>query len=88
MTRAESVSQVLDRKAHPKEGSYTNMLLDKGVKKGDKVMTVLKRHWQMWIVTFALEKIGAILIPATNQLKKKDYTYRFKSGDIKHITAG
>ena len=64
-----------------------NMLLDKGVKKGDKVMTVLKRHWQMWIVTFALEKIGAILIPATNQLKKKDYTYRFKSGDIKHIIA-
>ena len=42
-----------------------NMLLDKGVKKGDKVMTVLKRHWQMWIVTFALEKIGAILLPAT-----------------------
>ena len=34
-----------------------NMLLDKGVKKGDKVMTVLKRHWQMWIVTFAPEKI-------------------------------
>lgn len=64
-----------------------NMLLDKGVKKGDRVMTVLKRHWQMWIVTFALEKIGAILIPATNQLKKKDYTYRFKEGDIKHIIA-
>lgn len=64
-----------------------NMLLAKGVKKGDKVMTVLKRHWQMWIVTFALEKIGAILIPATNQLKKKDYVYRFESGNIDHIIA-
>ena len=63
------------------------MLLDLGVKKGERVMTVLKRHWQMWIVTFALEKIGAILIPATNQLKKKDYVYRFKEGDIDHIIA-
>ncbi len=64
-----------------------NMFLDKGVKRGDKVMTVLKRHWQMWVVTFALEKIGAILIPATNQLKKKDYVYRFKQGGIDHIIA-
>ncbi|MCM1524894.1 MAG: AMP-binding protein [Ruminococcus sp.] len=64
-----------------------NMLLDKGVKKGDKVMTVLKRHWQMWVVTFALEKIGAVLIPATNQLKKKDYTYRFEAAGVKHIIA-
>ncbi len=64
-----------------------NMLLDKGIKKGDKVMTVLKRHWQMWVVTFALEKIGAILIPATNQLKKKDYVYRMQEGKINHIIA-
>ena len=64
-----------------------NMLLDKGVKAGQKVMTVLKRHWQMWIVTFALEKIGAVLIPATNQLKKKDYLYRFQAGDVAHIIA-
>lgn len=64
-----------------------NMLLEKGVRKGDKVMTVLKRHWQMWIVTFALEKIGAVLIPATNQLKKKDYVYRFREGDIDHVIA-
>ncbi len=64
-----------------------NMLLDKGVKKGDKVMTVLMRHWQMWIVTLALEKIGAVLIPATNQLKKKDYVYRFEAGNIAHIIA-
>ncbi|WP_432651062.1 AMP-binding protein [Huintestinicola sp.] len=64
-----------------------NMLIDLGVKKGERVMTVLKRHWQMWVVTFALEKIGAILIPATNQLKKKDYVYRFREGDIDHIIA-
>lgn len=64
-----------------------NMLMDYGVERGDKVMTVLKRHWQMWIVAYALEKIGAILIPATNQLKKKDYAYRFEAGGIDHIIA-
>lgn len=64
-----------------------NMFLARGIKKGDKVMTVLKRHWQMWIITYALEKIGAILIPVTNQLKKKDYIYRFKSAGVSHIIA-
>ena len=81
--RREITWHVFDEKAN----RFAQLLMSRGVKKGDKVMTVLKRHWQMWIVTFALEKIGAILIPATNQLKKKDYTYRFKSGDIKHIIA-
>lgn len=64
-----------------------NLFLSMGIRKGDKVMTILKRHWQMWIVTFALEKIGAILIPATNQLKKKDYLYRFEQGDVTHVMA-
>ena len=64
-----------------------NMFLANGVKKGDMVMCVLKRHWQFWIVTFALCKIGAILIPATNQLMKKDYTYRFELGKVTHIIA-
>ncbi len=64
-----------------------NMLMAHGIGRGTRVMTVLRRHWQMWIVTFALEKIGAIMIPATNQLKKKDYIYRFEHGDITHIIA-
>ncbi|MBQ8978376.1 MAG: AMP-binding protein [Oscillospiraceae bacterium] len=64
-----------------------NMFLDKGVKFGDRLMTVLKRHWQMWIVVFALDKIGAVLIPATNQLKKKDYVYRFEKAGVKGIIA-
>ena len=64
-----------------------NMLLDKGIRKGDKIMTVLKRHWQMWVAVLAIEKIGAVLIPATNQLKKKDYVYRFDAGDIDYVIA-
>lgn len=64
-----------------------NMLLDKGVKRGDKVLCVLKRHYQAWLVTFALCKIGAVLIPATNQLLKKDFVYRFAAADVSFVIA-
>lgn len=64
-----------------------NMLLAHGVKKGDMVLSVLKRHYQFWILLLALDKIGAILIPATNQLMKKDYTYRFEAADVNYVVA-
>jgi acetyl-CoA synthetase len=64
-----------------------NMLLKKGVVKGDRVLVVLKRHWQIWLTVLALHKIGAILIPATNQLKPHDYVYRLQAGNIKYIIA-
>lgn len=70
-----------------KSNQTANMLLAHGVKKGDKVISVLKRHYQFWFLTIALCKIGAVLIPATNQLQKKDYTYRFKSADVKYVVA-
>lgn len=62
-----------------------NMLSAYGVKKGDMVLCVLKRHYQFWLVTLALCKLGAVLIPATNQLTVKDYTYRFKAAGVKHV---
>ena len=64
-----------------------NMLADHGVKKGDMVMAVLKRHYEFWILAYALSKLGAVLIPATCQLLKKDYTYRFKAASVKFIVA-
>lgn len=53
-----------------------------GIKKGDKVMLVLKRHYQFWIAILALHKLGAVTIPATNLLTEKDFTYRFDAGDV------
>ncbi len=70
-----------------KSNQVANMLLAHGVKKGDKVLSVLKRHYQFWFLTIALCKIGAVLIPATNQLMKKDYTYRFQAADVKYVIA-
>lgn len=70
-----------------KSNQVANMLLQHGIKKGDKVLAVLKRHYQFWFLTIALCKIGAVLIPATNQLMKKDYTYRFQAADVKYVVA-
>ncbi len=53
-----------------------------GIQKGDKVMLVLKRHYQFWISILALHKLGAVAIPATSQLVKKDFVYRFRSAGI------
>ena len=56
-----------------------------GIKRGDRVMLVLKRHYQFWFSILGLHKLGAIAIPATNQLLEKDFTYRFAAGNVKAI---
>ncbi|MBQ6816329.1 MAG: AMP-binding protein [Clostridia bacterium] len=56
-----------------------------GIKKGDKVMLILKRHYQFWFCMLALHKIGAVAIPATNQLKEHDITYRLNKAGVKMI---
>ena len=56
-----------------------------GIKKGDRVMVVLKRHYEFWITVLALNKIGAIFCPTTNLLVEEDFEYRFKAANIDHI---
>lgn len=56
-----------------------------GIQKGDMVMLVLKRHYQFWFSMLALEKLGAIAVPATFLLKEHDFEYRFNSASIKAI---
>ena len=56
-----------------------------GIKRGDRVMLVLKRHYQFWFSMLGLHKLGAVAIPAPNQLLEKDFTYRFTAGKIKAI---
>ena len=56
-----------------------------GITKGDRVMLVLKRHYQFWFAILGLHKLGAIAIPATNQLVEKDFVYRFQAADVNAI---
>ena len=56
-----------------------------GIKRGDRVMLVLKRHYQFWFATLGLNKLGAVGIPATNQLQEHDFEYRFNSAGVSAI---
>jgi acetyl-CoA synthetase len=56
-----------------------------GLGKGDPVMLILKRHYEFWFAILGLHKIGAVAIPATNQLQVKDLTYRYQAAAIKAI---
>ena len=56
-----------------------------GIKKGDRVMLVLKRHYQFWFAILGLHKLGAIAIPATNQLLGHDFEYRIKAAGVSAI---
>ena len=62
-----------------------NYFTSLGIKRGDKVMLVLKRHYQFWFCMIALHKIGAVAIPATNQLKDHDFEYRFNAAGVKAL---
>lgn len=62
-----------------------NLFIEKGIRRGDKVMLILKRHYEFWFCILALHKIGAVTIPATNLLTTKDIVYRTKAADIQAV---
>ncbi len=62
-------------------------LTSKGIKKGDTVMLVLRRRYEWWFLMNALHRIGAIVIPATDQLLQADIEYRTKAAEVKMIIA-
>ena len=62
-----------------------NYFKSMGIQRGDRVMLVLKRHYQFWFAIVGLHKLGAIAIPATNQLQAHDFEYRFKTAGVSAI---
>ncbi len=62
-----------------------NYLTSLGIKKGDRVMLVLRRHYQFWFTMVALHKMGAVAIPATYLLKDHDFEYRYNAANVKAI---
>ena len=68
-------------------GQCANYFKALGIRKGDRVMVVLKRHYQFWFTFLALHKLGAIAIPATSQLQAHDFEYRFLSAGVTAIVA-
>ncbi len=62
-----------------------NFLVEQGIKKGDRVMLILRRRYEFWFFLLALHRIGAIAIPATNMLAAEDLEYRFNAAEIKMV---
>ena len=62
-----------------------NFFAAQGIGKGDMVLLILKRRYEFWISMLALHKLGAIAIPATHLLTKKDIVYRNNYADVKAV---
>lgn len=56
-----------------------------GIGHGDKVMLILKRHYQWWLAMLGLHKLGAVAIPATHMLTTHDIIYRNQRASVKAI---
>lgn len=64
-----------------------NVFRAHGVGYGDKVMLILKRHYQYWYALLGLHKLGAVAIPSTHMLTERDIAYRINVANIKAIIA-
>ena len=70
-----------------RSNQIANFLSGLGIKKGDMVLLILKQRYEYWLAAVALHKIGAVLIPGSVQLTKKDIVYRNNAAGIKMIIA-
>ena len=68
-----------------KSAQAANYFKSLGIRKGDRVMLVLGRHYQFWYAMLGLHKLGAIAIPAMNQLLDKDFEYRFRAAGVRAL---
>lgn len=59
-----------------------NVFLAAGLKRGSRVMVVLKRHYEYWFAAVALHKLGITMIPATHMLTVRDYVYRLRAARV------
>ncbi|MGB3906943.1 MAG: AMP-binding protein [Methanomethylovorans sp.] len=62
-----------------------NVFTKYGIGKGDNVMLILKSRYEFWFCLLALHRIGAVAVPATHMLTKKDIVYRVERADIKAV---
>ena len=59
-----------------------NYFLSLGIKRGDRVLLILRRHYQFWFAILGLHKIGAVALLASNQMMTHDLEYRYEAAGI------
>ncbi len=62
-----------------------NVFWQADVRPGDRVLVILKRHYEYWFAAVALHKLGAVMIPATHMLTEEDLIYRLKVSNVKAV---
>lgn len=68
-----------------KSARIANALSAQGIRKGDRVMLILKRRVEYWFAMVALGKMGAVAIPTSDMVSDEDISYRIKDADVKCI---
>ena len=56
-----------------------------GISKGDKVVVILKRHYQFWYTAVALHKLGAVMVPVTFMITAHDAEYRINAASVSAV---
>lgn len=79
----EHIFTFLDVKRY--SNKMANVFREYGIGRGDRVMLVLKRHYEYWFAAVALHKLGAVMIPATHMLTVDDFVYRINASRVKAI---
>lgn len=79
----EHIFTFLDVKRY--SNKMANVFREYGIGRGDRVMLVLKRHYEYWFAAVALHKLGAVMIPATHMLTVDDFVYRINASGVKAI---
>ncbi|MCC3356418.1 acyl-CoA synthetase MbcS [Bacillus sp. REN16] len=62
-----------------------NTLINNGLKKGDKVLVIVPRLVEAYMVYLGALKAGLVVIPSSEMLRAKDLQYRINHGDVKAI---
>ena len=62
-----------------------NVVRNAGIGRGDRVMLILKRHYEYWFAAVALHKLGAVMIPVTHMLTVSDLVYRLRASRAKAV---
>jgi len=64
-----------------------NVFLEKGLKRGDKLLVMLPRIIETYEVYIAALKTGIIIIPCSEMFRTKDLQYRITHGEVRGIVS-
>lgn len=71
-----------------RSNQVANYLRAQGLGRGDSLLLMLDNVAPLWDVMLAAIKLGAVIIPATTLLARKDLEDRLARGKARHVVAG